>query len=139
MKSFRAFAFLGAGISGLPSFVTISHYSNETEHGLECPNYPWLYKGILSLYDHGFSPTKDEVKAMVAQIEVVDGPNDEGAMFTCPGKLSDSFPQPYANEQATKFATGGAYPPNLIITKARHNAEPEMEEWTTHPKGQKKQ
>ena len=45
---------------------------------------------------------------MAAEIEVVDGPNDEG---TRPGKLSDRFPQPYPNEQAARFANGGAYPP----------------------------
>nr|GEW77005.1 cytochrome c1-2, heme protein, mitochondrial [Tanacetum cinerariifolium] len=39
---------------------------------------------------------------MAAEIEVVDGPNDEGEMFTRPGKLSDRFPQPYPNEQAAR-------------------------------------
>ncbi|CAA0823470.1 Cytochrome c1 2- heme protein- mitochondrial [Striga hermonthica] len=59
-------------------------------------------------------------KAMAAEIEVVDGPNDEGEMFTRPGKLSDRFPQPYANEQAARFANGGAYPPDLsLMTKER--------------------
>lgn len=45
-------------------------------------------------------------------------------MFTRPGKLSDRFPQPYANEAAARFANGGAYPPDLsLITKARHNGQ----------------
>ena len=30
--------------------------------------------------------------------QVVDGPNDQGEMFTRPGKLSDKLPAPYANE-----------------------------------------
>ncbi|KAJ1390868.1 Cytochrome c1 [Sesbania bispinosa] len=61
---------------------------------------------------------------MAAEIEVVDGPNDEGEMFTRPGKLSDRFPEPYANEAAARFANGGAYPPDLsLITKARHNGQ----------------
>ncbi|GFY84631.1 cytochrome C1 family [Actinidia rufa] len=61
---------------------------------------------------------------MAAEIEVVDGPNDEGEMFTRPGKLSDRFPQPYSNEQAARFANGGAYPPDLsLVTKARHNGQ----------------
>ncbi|GFZ19120.1 cytochrome C1 family [Actinidia rufa] len=61
---------------------------------------------------------------MAAEIEVVDGPNDEGEMFTRPGKLSDRFPQPYPNEQAARFANGGAYPPDLsLITKARHDGQ----------------
>ena len=51
MKSLRALAFLGAGISGLLSFGTIAS-ADEAEHGLECPNYPWPHQGILSSYDH---------------------------------------------------------------------------------------
>ncbi|GMH26300.1 hypothetical protein Nepgr_028143 [Nepenthes gracilis] len=134
MKSFRAIALLGAGIVGLPSFTTIAHYSDGVEHGLKCPSYPWLHKSIPISYDHtsirrgGVAYTTDKVKAMATQIEVVDGHNDEGEMFTRPSKLSDSFPQPYADEQAARFANGGASPPDLIITKARHNAELEMEE-----------
>jgi len=66
----------------------------------------------------GVAYTEEEVKAMAAEIEVVDGPNDEGEMFTRPGKLSDRFPQPYPNEQAARFANGGAYPPDLsLVTK----------------------
>lgn len=66
----------------------------------------------------GVAYTEEETKAMAAEIEVVDGPNDEGEMFTRPGKLSDRLPQPYANEQAARFANGGAYPPDLsLITK----------------------
>ncbi|RRT45307.1 hypothetical protein BHE74_00055819 [Ensete ventricosum] len=85
----------------------------------------------------GVAYTEEETKAMAAEIEVVDGPNDEGEMFTRPGKLSDRFPQPYSNEQAARFANGGAYPPDLsLITKMGKDvvtflswaAEPEMEE-----------
>nr|POE67003.1 cytochrome c1-1, heme protein, mitochondrial [Quercus suber] len=152
-KSLRALALLGAGISGLLSFGTIAASADEAEHGLDCPNYPWPHQGILSSYDHasirrghqvyqqvcaschsmslisyrdlvGVAYTEEEVKAMAAEIEVVDGPNDEGEMFTRPGKLSDRFPQPYSNEQAARFANGGAYPPDLsLITKARHNGQ----------------
>lgn len=31
----------------------------------------------------GVAYTEEEAKAMAAEIEVVDGPNDEGEMFTC--------------------------------------------------------
>ncbi|KAL8542257.1 hypothetical protein ACS0TY_003211 [Phlomoides rotata] len=129
------------------SFATIAYASDEAEHGLECPSYPWPHNGILSSYDHasirrghqvyqqvcaschsmslisyrdlvGVAYTEEETKAMAAEIEVVDGPNDEGEMFTRPGKLSDRFPEPYGNEQAARFANGGAYPPDLsLITK----------------------
>ncbi len=56
------------------------------------------------------------------QIEVEDGPNDEGETFTRAGKLSDPLPRPYPNEEAARYANGGAYPPDLsLITKARHD------------------
>ncbi|KAK7316108.1 hypothetical protein VNO77_34834 [Canavalia gladiata] len=147
-----ALALFGAGISGFLGFATTAS-ADEAEHGLACPSYPWPHKGILSSYDHssvrrghqvyqqvcaschsmslisyrdlvGVAYTEQEVKAMAAEIEVVDGPNDEGEMFTRAGKLSDRFPQPYANEAAARFANGGAYPPDLsLITKARHDGQ----------------
>ena len=62
-----------------------------------------------------------EVKAMAEEIEIVDGPNDEGEMFERPGKLSDPMPGPYANEEAARAANNGALPPDLsLIVKARH-------------------
>ena len=51
VKSLRALALLGAGVSGILSFSTIVS-ADEAEHGLACPNYPWPHKGILSSYDH---------------------------------------------------------------------------------------
>lgn len=50
-KCLTAFALLGAGVSGLLSCTTIA-YSDEAEHGLEPPIYPWPHKGVLSAYDH---------------------------------------------------------------------------------------
>lgn len=45
-------------------------------------------------------------------------------MFQRPGKLSDAFPSPYANEEAARFANNGAYPPDLsLIANARHGGE----------------
>lgn len=51
MKSLRALAVIGAGVSGVLSFATIAS-ADEAEHGLACPSYPWPHKGILSSYDH---------------------------------------------------------------------------------------
>lgn len=51
MKSYRALALLGAGVSGLLSFGMIAS-ADEAEHGLPPPHYPWPHKGILSSYDH---------------------------------------------------------------------------------------
>ena len=62
----------------------------------------------------------DEAKAIAAQFEVTDGPNDNGEMFTRPGRLSDKFANPFPNIQAATAANGGAYPPDMsVLVKAR--------------------
>jgi ubiquinol-cytochrome c reductase cytochrome c1 subunit len=62
-----------------------------------------------------------EVRAIAATVQVTDGPNDEGQMFERPGRPSDRFRRPFANEQAARAANNGAYPPDLsVITKARN-------------------
>lgn len=64
---------------------------------------------------------EDQVKAIASEYTVQDGPDDEGEMFDRPGRPSDHFVPPYANEQAAKASNGGALPPDLsLITKARH-------------------
>ena len=57
----------------------------------------------------------DQVKAIAANFEVEDGPNNDGEMFMRPGKLSDKFVEPYANEQEAKALNGGAYPPDMSV------------------------
>lgn len=71
----------------------------------------------------GFTP--EEVKAIAAQYEVSDGPNDEGEMFTRPAEPKDRFQSPYANDASARLANLGALPPDLsLITKAReHGAD----------------
>ena len=57
-------------------------------------------------------------------LKVKDGPDDQGNYFERPGKLSDTFPSPYPNEEAARAANNGAYPPDLsYITAARHGGE----------------
>ena len=64
--------------------------------------------------------TEAEVKAIASQYEVSDGPNAEGEMFTRKGKPSDKFKSPYPNENASRAANGGAYPPDMsVLVKAR--------------------
>ena len=70
----------------------------------------------------GVTHNEEQIKAMAAEVEVMDGPNDEGEMFERPGKLSDYYPAPYPNEEAARYSNNGAYPPDLsLIMKARHN------------------
>ncbi len=64
--------------------------------------------------------SEEEAKAIAAQFEVTDGPNEDGEMFTRPGRLSDKFVKPYPNEKAATAANGGAYPPDMsVLAKAR--------------------
>ena len=64
--------------------------------------------------------TEAEVKAIAASIEIEDGPDNQGEMFTRPGRPSDKFKSPYANVNASIAANGGAYPPDMsVLVKAR--------------------
>lgn len=64
----------------------------------------------------------EQILEIAQEVDVVDGPNDEGEMFERPGKLSDPLPSPYANEESGRAANAGAYPPDLsLMVKARHN------------------
>jgi ubiquinol-cytochrome c reductase cytochrome c1 subunit len=73
-----------------------------------------------NLLDIGLS--EDQVRAIAAQFQVMDGPNDQGEMFERPARLSDRFRRPFANEQAARAANNGAYPPDLsVMVKARPN------------------
>jgi len=62
----------------------------------------------------------DEAKAIAAQFEVEDGPNEDGEMFMRSGRLSDKFVSPFPNVKAAAAANGGAYPPDMsVLAKAR--------------------
>ena len=64
--------------------------------------------------------TADEIKAIAAEFEVEDGPNEEGEMFSRPARPADRFPVPFANDQEARAANSGALPPDLsVINKAR--------------------
>lgn len=134
---------------GVP-FISEAQAMTAAEHGLHAPSYPWAHKGPFETFDHaairrgyqvyrevcsachsldriawrnlvGVSHTVDEVKAMAAEVEYEDGPDDEGKNFQRPGKLSDYMPKPYPNEEAARAANAGALPPDLsLMVKARH-------------------
>lgn len=61
-----------------------------------------------------------DVEALAASYRIKDGPNDAGDMFERPGRPSDRFPPPFANEQQARSAFSGAYPPDMsVLAKAR--------------------
>eukprot|EP00698_Gefionella_okellyi_P017749 TRINITY_DN5234_c0_g1_i1.p1 TRINITY_DN5234_c0_g1~~TRINITY_DN5234_c0_g1_i1.p1 ORF type:complete len:292 (+),score=56.51 TRINITY_DN5234_c0_g1_i1:73-948(+) len=136
---------VGAGAIAIPS----SEKAHASSDALHPTAYPWEHNGVLSSFDHaairrGFQVyknvcatchsvqllawrnlvdvayTTEEVKAMAADTEVTDGPNDAGEMFQRPGRLSDKMPKPYENENQGRVANNGALPPDLsLIVKAR--------------------
>ena len=64
--------------------------------------------------------SEQEVKAIAASIEIEDGPDSQGEMFTRSGRPSDKFKSPYPNVNASTAANGGAYPPDMsVLVKAR--------------------
>lgn len=143
-----------AGIAGfeLPSFMSwmpVAYASDD----LQAPAYPWSHTKPWGGFDHaairrGFQVyqqvcaschslnflsyrnlvnvayTEEEVKAMAADVDVEDGPDDRGEMFERPGTLTDHIARPYPNEQAARAANAGAYPTDLsLIIKGRPGAE----------------
>lgn len=68
----------------------------------------------------GIGFNADEVKALAAEVEVTDGPNEAGEMFERPGRPADRLKAPFANDNAARAANNGALPPDLtLMTKAR--------------------
>ena len=68
----------------------------------------------------GIGLNEDQIKAIAAESEVADGPNEEGEMFTRPARPSDRFAAPFANANAARAANNGALPPDLsLMIKAR--------------------
>ncbi|KAI4159418.1 MAG: hypothetical protein LQ342_006588 [Letrouitia transgressa] len=120
------------------------------EEGLHATKYPWVHERWDKTFDHqalrrgfqvyrevcsschsltrvpwrcfvGVMHTTDEMKAMAEEHEYDTEPNDEGDIEKRPGKLSDSIPPPYKNDQAARAANSGALPPDLsLMVKARH-------------------
>ncbi|TPX30556.1 hypothetical protein SmJEL517_g05896 [Synchytrium microbalum] len=139
--------------TGLRIPLTEAHAFSLPDHGLHPPHYPWDHHAWWKSYDHaslrrgyqvyrdvcaachslervawrnliGVTHTEAEIKAMSAEYEYADGPNDAGEMFMRPGKPSDYMPKPYPNEEAARAANAGAYPPDLsCIVRARHGEE----------------
>ena len=68
----------------------------------------------------GLGYTEEQVRAIAAEYEVEDGPDENGDMFTRPATPSDRFPAPFANPQQAAASNNGAVPPDFsLIAKAR--------------------
>ncbi|KAM8967882.1 cytochrome c1, heme protein, mitochondrial [Pelodytes ibericus] len=150
-----ALSTLGVLVTGGTGLAFALHQSvKASEIDVHPPSYPWDHSGYLSALDHssvrrgyqvykqvcsachslqylafrnlvGVTHTEEEAKTIAEEFEIVDGPDETGEMFTRPGKLSDYFPKPYANEEAARHANNGALPPDLsyIILGREHNED----------------
>jgi len=76
---------------------------------------------LLAYHDlSGIGFSENAIKAIAAQKQVTDGPNDQGEMYQRPGRPSDHFVPPFPNDQANRAAHNGALPPDLsVIVYAR--------------------
>ena len=82
-------------------------------HGLE-------YIAFRNLADLGYNEA--EIKAIAAEYEVMDGPDEDGEMFMRPARPADIIPGPYRNDNEARANNNGAMPPDLsLIAKARAN------------------
>lgn len=75
---------------------------------------------------------EDAVKALAAEYQIDDGPDDDGKMFKRPGRLADRFPSPYANDKEARAANNSALPPDLSVMARARNVET-LAPWYIHP------
>ena len=140
----RAVVLAGAAAAGLALSSPV--IAAETPHA---PSVNWSFNGLFGTFDRGalqrgfqvysevcaachsldllsyrhlraIGFSEDQVKQIAAEVEVEDGPDDEGEMFERAGRPEDRFKAPFANSQAARASNGGALPPDLsLMTKAR--------------------
>jgi len=140
-------AAVAASACAATAAASVTLLSDDVVHPL---HLPWEHTGLMASYDCGalrrgfqvyrqvcatchsieqihyrelvgVTHTTEELVEMASEVDVVDGPNDEGEMFERPAVLSDPLPRPYQNEEQARAANGGAKPPDLsLMVKARH-------------------
>ena len=146
MSAFRAF--LIGGALALASVAASAPVASAQE--IEKPaSQSWSFYGVFGTYDRaalqrgfqvyrevcaachsmnllayhdlegiGYSPA--EIKAIAASVQVPDDPDDTGEVKDRPGRPSDHFKAPFANEKAAQAANNGALPKDLsLIVRGR--------------------
>merc|ERR1712142_241746 len=136
-----ALGLFGGGAAGLAYALNESVKANDLV--AHPPTFPWNHNGYFQSMDassirRGYEVYKNVCSAChsmkyVAYRNLIGVSHTEaeakaeaesGDMFSRPGKLSDYFPAPYANDGAARSANNGALPPDLsYITSARHGGE----------------
>src|SRR6267154_3864521 len=128
----------------IAALVLVGGSARAQEEAPTPPRQHWSFNGVFGTYDRaalqrGFQvykevcaachPVKhlfyrdleelgyseDQIKGAAAQAQVTDGPNDQGEMFQRPGRPSDRFAAPFANDQAARASNNGALPPDLSL------------------------
>jgi ubiquinol-cytochrome c reductase cytochrome c1 subunit len=141
----RAFIAAGAVIAGI-ALSTPALASGDAAHA---PATDWSFKGWFGTFDRGalqrgfqvytevcaachslrlmsyrnltdIGFKEDQVKKIAGDVDVIDGPNDDGEMFERPGRPGDKFKSPFPNANAARAGNNGALPPDLsLMVKAR--------------------
>ncbi|MEE2694910.1 MAG: cytochrome c1 [Pseudomonadota bacterium] len=131
------------------SIIFVSHEVYPATNNAELIKQKWPFNGIFGRFDKsslqrgfkvykeicaachgirhisyrdlaGIGYTEDEIKIIAGEYEIIDGPDDEGELFTRDAKPSDKFVGPYENDKIARLSNNGAYPPDLsLIVKAR--------------------
>merc|ERR1712112_784175 len=145
---------MGGTFSGVGAAVAYKlDQSVKADLTLHPPHLHWSHSGLIDSLDHAsvrrgyqvykqvcaachslrymayrnlvdVTHTEGEAKTEAEEVQVQDGPDESGEMFMRPGKLSDYFPKPFANDAAAAYANNGAIPPDLsYIALARHGGE----------------
>lgn len=142
MKKLAVIAAVLFGVSGLSA-------AQAAEDAPSPPELHWSFDGIFGTFDRaqlqrgfqvykevcaachsldyvafrnlsGLGYNEEQIEAFAADFTVTDGPDETGEMFQRPGEPADRFPAPFANEQAARYANGGANPPDLsLMAEAR--------------------
>ncbi len=136
-------------LTAVAAAVTLGIGAAQAAEAIKSPSRTWSFSGVFGTYDqaqlqrgyqvykevcsscHGMDLIafrnltdlgydEDEIKAIAAEYEVTDGPDEEGEMFDRPARPSDYFPAPFPNVQAAAASNGGSIPPDLsLVAKAR--------------------
>jgi ubiquinol-cytochrome c reductase cytochrome c1 subunit len=81
---------------------------------------------LLAYHDlEGIGYTLPEIKAIAASVSVPDDPDDTGEVKDRPGRPSDHFKAPFANEKAAQAANNGALPKDLSLIVRGRNYGPD--------------
>jgi cytochrome c1 len=103
---------LGEEGGPLAAYIVRNHETGEEEM---VPHRPEHGGRFVDVVDNPW------VRAIAEGAQIADIDANTGAATERPGRISDRFRRPFANEVQARAGNGGAYPPDLsVIVPARH-------------------